>query len=99
MSPEMLKSMQNLILIGLVAYLSDALLKLREQYVVDGTVVDEQVKSACVMFILAKDELLTLAMRTDNTLDDKVVEEVYEAACSVLSPNLVAELEMLNSHA
>jgi len=90
-----LQSVKANFLIGALDYLSNAILLLKDNLAADGE-ADEQTKKAAVVFLVYEQELGAAALKSETKLDDKVIQEVGEAARALLDPNLVSQIEALH---
>ena len=90
-----LDSVKDNFLIGALDYLSNAVLLLKANLAADGE-ADEQTKKAAVVFLVYEQELGAAALKSETKLDDKVLQEVGEAARAFLDPNLVNLIEGLH---
>ena len=79
---------------GLLNYLDTVLLHIKGQ-LASGGEADEQVKKACAVLLVYRQELTDLAKRSDTNFDDILVNEVEQFAAQVLPPELVAQIEDL----
>lgn len=77
------------ILETVVRYLSDAI-----TWIVDGAGDSKHILTAFWIVLRYEAELRELAAKSDNDLDDKVVEEIIEAARKYWPHGAQAELEL-----
>ena len=61
-----------------------------------GGEADEQTKKAAAVFLLYEQELGVAALKSATKFDDKVIQEVGEAARAILPPILVTEISYLH---
>ena len=82
------------ILETLMGFLGEALGAINKFVASEGE-ADEQVNKACAAVIIYRQELEAFAKRTDTPYDDMIVQEIIGFAHTQLSPELVAQIELL----
>lgn len=92
---NLVSTLKESILGGLVEQLDKGLRLLKGKLAAEGE-ADEHVKKACVIVVTFDEELRTLADKTDNEIDNELLDELLEFAESVLPAPLVAGLKDLN---
>lgn len=79
---------------GIMAFLDNLLTFLHGQFI-EGKDADDEVKKGLACFVAYYPELKQAAARSDNNIDDTVVEEVRQYAEAQLPATLVSELKGL----